>query len=137
MQPSSDGLWESVTRRGFLSRYAGGLGSLALAHLSASGEARASGRDSESGFRTGGGKAKSVICLFQHGGPSQMDLFDPKPALEKYHGKSYPGGSLEVHFDKQKGNVLGSPFKFAKHGAAGSSFASCCRTRRVSSTTSP
>ena len=65
-----------------------------------------------------------------------MDLFDPKPALQKYHGQSYPGGSLEVHFDKQKGNVLGSPFKFAKHGAAGSSFASCCRTRRGSSTTS-
>ena len=38
-------------------------------------------------------KAKSVICLFQHGGPSQMDLFDPKPELTKYHGKPYPAAS--------------------------------------------
>ena len=48
-----------------------------------------------------------------------MDLFDPKPELNKYHGKPYPAGDLETHFDKQKGNVLGSPFKFQKHGASG------------------
>jgi hypothetical protein len=48
-----------------------------------------------------------------------MDLFDPKPALQKYSGQPYPGGDLEVHFDKQKGNVLGSPFQFAKHGESG------------------
>ena len=64
-------------------------------------------------------RAKSVICLFQHGGPSQMDLFDPKPQLQKWHGKPYPGGDLEIHFDKQKGNVLGSPFKFVKYGECG------------------
>lgn len=64
-------------------------------------------------------KAKRVICLFQHGGPSQVDLFDPKPELQKWHGKPYPGGEIEVHFDKQKGNVLGSPFSFAKHGECG------------------
>src|SRR4051794_1266333 len=109
---SPDRMGRSVTRRAFLSRYAGGLGGLALAHLLAQAEARATGPGSDPGFRTGGGRAKSVICLFQHGGPSQMDLFDPKPALQKYHGKPYPGGSLEVHFDKQRGNVLGSPFRF-------------------------
>jgi hypothetical protein len=119
MQPNPDGLWESLTRRSFLSRYAGGIGGLALAQLLASNESRADEQGSRHDFRTGGGKAKSVICLFQHGGPSQMDLFDPKPALQKYHGQPYPGGNLEVHFDKQKGNVLGSPFKFAKHGASG------------------
>jgi hypothetical protein len=48
-----------------------------------------------------------------------MDLFDPKPALQKYHGQAYPGGNLEVHFDKQKGNVLGSPYKFRKYGQSG------------------
>ena len=53
-------------------------------------------------------RAKSVICLFQHGGPSQMDLFDPKPVLTKHHGKPYPG-TLEIHFDKQAGNLLASP----------------------------
>ena len=35
-------------------------------------------------------KAKSVIFLFCYGGPSQVDLFDPKPALEKWHGQPIP-----------------------------------------------
>ena len=63
-------------------------------------------------------RAKSVICLFQHGGPSQMDLFDPKPALTKHHGKPYPG-TLEIHFDKKAGNLLASPFRFQPHGQSG------------------
>jgi len=46
-------------------------------------------------------RARSVICLFQHGGPSQMDLFDPKPELTKHQGKLYPS-QLEIHFDKHK-----------------------------------
>src|SRR5260221_7660981 len=110
-----------VSRRAFLSHYAGSLGPLALACLVGLDRARA-----EPGLpataralplRTG--KAKSVICLFQHGGPSQMDLFDPKPELTKWHGKPYPAGSLETHFDKQVGNVLGSPYAFKKYGACG------------------
>src|SRR5881398_1645466 len=92
----------------FLSRSAGSLGALALAHLV--------GRAATGAGLSG--KAKSVICLFQHGGPSQMDLFDPKPALTKWHGKPHPG-SLEIHFDKQKGNVLASPFSFARRGRSG------------------
>ena len=48
-----------------------------------------------------------------------MDLFDPKPALQKFHGKPYPGGELEIHFDKQKGNVLGSPYLFRNCGECG------------------
>ncbi len=63
-------------------------------------------------------RARSVICLFQHGGPSQMDLFDPKPALTKHHGKPYPG-QLEIHFDKQAGKLLASPFRFQPHGQSG------------------
>ena len=63
-------------------------------------------------------RAKSVICLFQHGGPSQMDLFDPKPALTKHHGKPYPG-KLEIHFNNQAGNVLASPFRFRPQGQSG------------------
>ena len=101
-------------RRAFLSQYAGSLSGLALAHLFQSGDRLVQGQ--EIGRTTGTGKAKSIICLFQHGGPSQMDLFDPKPELTKWHGKPYPGGSLEVHFDKQMGNVLGSPFGFRRHG---------------------
>jgi hypothetical protein len=48
-----------------------------------------------------------------------MDLFDPKPELTRWHGKPYPGGELETHFDKQKGNVLGSPYKFRRCGQSG------------------
>lgn len=108
---------DTVSRRMFLGQYAGSLGGLALAHLL--GRATASGAEPSSSAATLKPKAKSVICLFQHGGPSQMDLFDPKPALNKYHGQPYPGGELEVHFAAQKGNVLGSPFKFEPRGQSG------------------
>jgi hypothetical protein len=105
-----------LNRRAFLGRYAGAIGTLALAHLFEQEQIRAG----ETVNRTGPAKvrAKSVICLFQHGGPSQMDLFDPKPALTKHHGKPYPG-TLEIHFDKQAGKLLASPFKFRPHGQSG------------------
>ena len=109
-----------LSRRAFLSHYAGSLGPLALAYLVALEKSKAeSGPAGGAALHSGGGKAKAVICLFQHGGPSQMDLFDPKPELTKWHGKPYPGGNLEIHFDKQAGNVLGSPFAFKKYGACG------------------
>jgi hypothetical protein len=102
----------------FLGQYAGSLGGLALAHMLGSG-AKTAAAEPGASAATLKPKAKSVICLFQHGGPSQMDLFDPKPALNKYHGQPYPGGDLEVHFAAQKGNVLGSPFKFEPRGQSG------------------
>jgi hypothetical protein len=105
----------AINRRAFLGRYAGALGSLALAYLMDQDNARA--RASVAG-PSPEARAKSVICLFQHGGPSQMDLFDPKPELTKWHGKPHPG-KLEVHFDKQQGNLLASPFRFACHGGSG------------------
>jgi len=109
-----------LTRRSFLGRYAGSLGGLALAHLLARQQvAQAGGTDLQPATTHFTPKAKNVICLFQHGGPSQMDLFDPKPMLEKYHGKPYPSGELEIHFTNQAGNVLGSPFKFAPAGQCG------------------
>jgi hypothetical protein len=61
--------------------------------------------------------AKSVIHLFMNGGPSQMDLFDPKPMLDKHHGDPYfnkiPG---EVENPQSAGALMRSPFKFARHG---------------------
>lgn len=63
-------------------------------------------------------RAKSVICLFQHGGPSQMDLFDAKPELNKRDGQDHPG-ELEIHFDKQAGKLLKSPFGFRRAGQCG------------------
>jgi hypothetical protein len=109
-----------LNRRWFLSHYAGGLGSLALAQLlGAQTFADDSATPPEGATLPGFGKAKSVICLFQHGGPSQVDLFDPKPVLNEHHGKPYPAGEIEAHFDKQKGNCLGSPYQFLPAGKSG------------------
>jgi hypothetical protein len=115
---NSNGNHDLFSRRAFLGRYAGCLGSLALTHLLA-GEARAT-PEAPLAPRVPHHRprAKAVICLFQHGGPSQMDLFDPKPILNKYHGKPYPG-KLEIHFHTQAGNLLASPFRFQKHGRSG------------------
>jgi hypothetical protein len=105
-----------IHRRAFLGRYAGAIGTLALAHLLESeGYASPAPPPSSSLPKP---RAKAVICLFQHGGPSQVDLFDPKPELTRRHGQPYPG-SLEIHFDKQKGNLLASPYGFAKRGQSG------------------
>jgi hypothetical protein len=65
-------------------------------------------------------RARSVIHLFMNGGPSQMDLFDPKPALDKHHGQSYFDKIAgEVEFIKDAGALLRSPFRFAQHGKCG------------------
>ncbi|MCC6589652.1 MAG: DUF1501 domain-containing protein [Bryobacterales bacterium] len=68
------------------------------------------------------GKAKSVIFLFMEGGPSQMDLFDPKPELQKWHGKPAPESivkQLQLAFTKPNAAVLASPREFKKHGQCG------------------
>jgi hypothetical protein len=98
-----------LNRRAFLARHAGALGWLALADLMG---ARA---DETTPRRP---RATAVISLFQHGGPSQMDLFDPKPELTRRNGSPHPG-RLEVHFDKQQGNLLASPFRFEPRGQSG------------------
>lgn len=51
-----------------------------------------------------------------------MDLFDPKPELNRLSGQDYPGGDLEVHFVKDRGKLLGSPFRFQKSGESGIEF---------------
>jgi hypothetical protein len=109
----------SFTRRAFLGRYAGCLGALALTNLLAD-EAGASPSGSPLAAKRPHvpARAKAVICLFQHGGPSQMDLFDPKPELSKRHGQAY-SGQVEAHFHTQVGKLLGSPFKFNKCGRSG------------------
>lgn len=65
------------------------------------------------------GQAKAMISLFMIGGPSQMDLFDPKPQLTKYHGRQFPG---EIRYDnaaEASSKVFGSPWKFAPRGQCG------------------
>jgi len=63
-------------------------------------------------------KAKRVIFLFMHGGPSQVDTFDYKPKLEADHGKPLPFPKPRV-VSSQTGNLLKSPFKFKQHGQSG------------------
>ena len=48
-----------------------------------------------------------------------MDLFDEKPELNKWAGKPYPGGKLEIHFNNKAGNVLEAPYRFSRHGQCG------------------
>src|SRR6187200_216023 len=62
-------------------------------------------------------KAKRVIHLFMNGGPSHVDTFDPKPALERYAGKPLPMENLRT--ERKTGAAFPSPFKFTKHGQSG------------------
>ena len=65
-------------------------------------------------------RAKSVIFLFMYGGPSQMDTFDPKPALDRWHGKPIPVFRKEDAFNAAtKATAMRSPYTFAKHGQSG------------------
>ena len=63
-------------------------------------------------------RAKRIIFLFMHGGPSHVDLFDPKPALAKYDGKEPPFQRTRVKFGK-RGNLLKSPWSFRPTGKSG------------------
>src|SRR5579862_4729224 len=63
-------------------------------------------------------RAKRVIFVFMHGGPSQVDTFDPKPLLIRDHGKPYPGEKPRVQFS-QTGNLLRSPWEFKPYGQSG------------------
>jgi hypothetical protein len=105
------------TRRAFLGRYAGCLGTLALADLLAA-EEQPPADPLAARPPHHAARARAVICLFQHGGPSQMDLFDPKPELTRRHGQPY-AGPLEAHFHTQVGKLLASPFSFSKRGRCG------------------
>src|SRR5436309_883594 len=102
-----------MSRRDALLRLGGGLGGLALSALLAEG----AGHDVESREPHFAPRAKAVISLFMHGGPSHVDLLDPKPMLKKYDGKPPP--SEVADDEKITGNLLGSPFTFRKHGQSG------------------
>ncbi len=83
-----------MTRRDALRTMGCGFGYLSLASLVGESLARAeSSSDRASWMITDKPKAKHVIFLFMNGGLSQIDSFDYKPALEKYHGQPMPGGA--------------------------------------------
>ena len=62
-------------------------------------------------------RAKNVIFLFMNGGVSQVDTFDPKPMLEKYHGQPLPTG--EIKTERRTGALMKSPFSFKRYGQSG------------------
>jgi hypothetical protein len=64
-------------------------------------------------------KAKHVIFLFMNGAPSQVDTFDPKPALARYHGTPYHGKTPVGSNGRPIGHLMRSPFPFTKHGKSG------------------
>jgi len=117
-----------ITRRWFFRQCGVGLGSIALASLLDAG--RAFGAGSLAG---GAGplaprqpqfkpKAKRVIYLFMGGAPSQLDLFDHKPALAKYNGQPVPKEVVmgqKYAFIKPDAALFASEFKFARHGRCG------------------
>ncbi|HND52404.1 MAG TPA: DUF1501 domain-containing protein [Pirellulaceae bacterium] len=126
----------SATRRDFLRTSACGFGSLAFAALAA----QLNAAESDSTERAPAGRApganerisvdgrvlgthfapraKRIIFLFMWGGPSHVDLFDPKPKLNELAGKPLSGKSVGSDRD-QLGTLLGTPFKFAQHGESG------------------
>src|SRR5215471_9436809 len=108
----------SLTRRGFFHQVSGGLCGAALLHLL--GEDGLRGADLRPRKSHFAARARSVIHLFMNGGPSQMDLFDPKPMLNKHHGKPYFDKIAgEVEFIKDAGALMRSPFQFKQHGQCG------------------
>jgi hypothetical protein len=108
-------------RRAFLERSSSGmLGSIALSWLTARGTPAAAAQADNLTGPHQPPKAKQVICPFQNGGPSQMDLFDEKPELTRVNGKPYPGQQkVETFSPSASGNLLGSPFAFGPAGQCG------------------
>src|SRR6056297_1550213 len=100
-----------LDRRQWLAQAGGGVGMLALADL-----LRADGviEQPRPHFAA---TAKSVIWLFMEGGPSAMDTFDPKPELERGHGRQ-PQQAIDVFFGNP-GPLMKSPFSFQQHGQSG------------------
>ncbi len=111
------------TRRSFLAQGAGGIGMMALADLLGAAEGIPNPLLPKKPHFPG--KAKNVIFMFMEGGPSQMDLFDPKPALQKWNGQPLPPSmtkGLQLAFIKPTAAVLASPRTFKPYGQSGTEF---------------
>jgi hypothetical protein len=108
-----------LSRRDLLRTLGTGLGSLALAALVGEEEARAAPIAGPLAPRSPHfpAKAKRVLHIYLNGGPSQVDTWDPKPALRRYEGQPLPTGNLST--ERKTGAALPSPFAFARHGKSG------------------
>ncbi len=124
---------QHLNRRQFLGRGGLGIGVAALASLL---DPRPRSAESHSALDTGGlvglphhaPTARRVIFLFQSGAPSQLDLFDPKPEVQRRHGQEIPesvrrGQRLtSMTSDQDKKPLTASLFRFARHGQSGAEF---------------
>ncbi|NBO90823.1 MAG: DUF1501 domain-containing protein [Planctomycetia bacterium] len=111
----TEAMWP-LSRREWLGRMGTGLGALGLAAMLAE-ESRAAANPLAPKAAPMPAKAKRVIHLFMNGGPSQVDTFDPKPALIKYNGQKPSAAGLKT--ERSTGGLMQSPFKFSKHGKSG------------------
>jgi hypothetical protein len=116
------------TRRAFLANTAFGVGAIALAQL-----LREEGLLADTTKKPGENlplnlnrrpphfapKATSMISLFMHGGPSHVDLLDPKPELSRKSGAEYDGEVVFSFVNRASKKLFGTPWKFAKHGQCG------------------
>ena len=114
------------SRRSFFRECAGGIGAVALAQLLER-DGRGAVEQNPLAPRKPhfAPKAKNVIFMFMEGGPSQIDLFDPKPELQKWHGQPLPPEltkDLRLAFTKPNAAVLASPRVFTPHGQSGIEF---------------
>jgi hypothetical protein len=128
ISPTPRGPFPSWSRRRFLHASTFGVGSVALAWLLNQGRLLAEPSfvaperqhfDLKPRLPDAPPRAKAMISLFMQGGPSHIDLLDPKPALANYDGKPFPG---EIKYDnaaQASSRVLASPWKFQKHGQSG------------------
>ncbi len=114
---------QPFSRRSLLARSAMGLGSLALAGVLQDDQRLALAEVDQVASDPLAvraphfpGKAKRVIHFFLNGGPSHVDTFDPKPALQKYAGKNIP---QTLTTERKTGAAFPSPFKFQRYGQSG------------------
>jgi uncharacterized protein (DUF1501 family) len=115
-----------ITRRWFFQQCGVGLGSIALGSLLGAGRASAARPPALNPLAPRlphhAAKAKRVIYLFMGGAPSQLDLFDYKPSLQKYNGQPVPKEVVmgqKYAFIKPDAALFASEFKFSKHGKCG------------------
>src|SRR5436190_7918576 len=125
-----DKLTRMETRRHFFSRCGIGVGRTALASLLSDGLLRAASTQSQNPTAPKPphfpAKVKNVIYLFMAGAPSQLDLFDYKPALQKYDGKAAPESLLKGKrfafmdsFSKEPPKLMATHRQFSRHGQSG------------------
>src|SRR5262245_51538774 len=116
----------TFSRRELLAASGMGLGTLALSLmldsqglLAASPRAEAGGNDLSPRRSHFSPRAKSVIMLMQNGGPSQMELFDPKPELNRRAGEVYSTKVEMFQKGSEANKLMGCPFKFHRRGQCG------------------